>query len=154
MLGAVSTYLVGMTPTCPTESSPPPYSAPSQDWSTDTLNIDCAGNFNLCYTIKAGNSMSPSPSDCTVVQVCIDGQYAMKGVVQTLPPLPGWAGTDLACAQQFNTSGGYGEMTVQGKSIDCETVDNGMGGPRVFNVIPYCPNPPPPGCQNGSTGTF
>jgi hypothetical protein len=152
---ALSTYLVGMTPTCPMESNPPPFPAPTQDWSTDSLTVDCAGNFNLCFTIKAGMASAPSPSDCTVAQVCIDAEYATKNVMQQLPDLPGWAGMDSTCATQFYNSGGYGEMSVQGKAVDCESIDNGMGAPFVFEVVPYCPiNNPPAGCQNGGTGSF
>lgn len=152
---ALSSTLSGSMISCPMETTNGPYPAPTADWSSDTLKVDCAGNFTLCYTIKAGNPMMPMASDCTVGQVCTKGFYSMKNVVQNFPDLPGWAGMDQACAQQFVTSGGYGQMSVQGESITCDTIDNGMGQPLVFETITYCPvMNPPPGCMNGGSGTF
>ncbi len=152
---AVSSTLSGMTINCPMEMSNGPYPAPSASWATDTLKVDCAGTFNLCYTIKAGNAMMKMPSDCTVVQVCSKDLYAMKNVVQNFPDLPGWAGADATCAATFVASGGYGEMSVQGESITCDVVDNGMGAPLVFQTVSYCPLVnPPANCQNGGSGMF
>jgi hypothetical protein len=152
---ALSSTLTSGMVNCPMESSNGPYPAPSADWSSDTLKVDCAGNFTLCYTIKAGNAKMPMATDCTVGQVCTMGFYSMKNVVQDFPDLPGWAGTDQACAEQFVTGGGYGQMTVQGESITCDVIDNGMGQPLVFATITYCPvMNPPPGCTSGGSGTF
>jgi hypothetical protein len=83
-------------------------------------------------------------------------------MTQTLPPLPGWAGTNPTCAANFVAHGGYGEMSVQGLSGECEHVDNGSGMPYVFHRITYCPlmcnmNPMAAGCSmcgNGGTGMF
>ena len=151
---AVSTVLSGMTVMCPTESSPPPFPTPTAPWSTDSLTVDCAGDFKLCYTIKAGMASAPSPSDCTVVQVCVQGAYAMANVMQALPSLPGWAGTDPTCSATFVNSGGYGEMSVVGTAENCTQIGS-TAAPLVFNRIPYCPlNNPPAGCSNGGTGMF
>jgi len=75
-------------------------------------------------------------------------------VVTTLPDLPAWQGMDVACAQQFATSGGYGEMSVYGESVRCETI-GGKAQPYVFGRNPYCPLVnPPAGCVSGGSGSF
>jgi hypothetical protein len=118
-------------------TTPPP--APSEDWTPSTLKIDCSGRFQLCYTIKAGDVTQPKASDCVLVRSCLDTWYARPNSQQKLPNLKGWAASDQACAQRFVESGGYGEMTVQGKSSECEAVDDGMGKPYVFKRASYCP---------------
>jgi hypothetical protein len=60
------------------------------------------------------------------------------------------------CAQKFNSTGGYGEMSVVGESVECNGVN------KVFNRVGYCPsscnsNPSGPGCagcSNGGSGSF
>ena len=66
--------------------------------------------------------------------------------MQTLPPLGPWLSDDLACAQQFNDSGGYGEMSVVGVTLDCQSI-GAMDHPYVFNRVPYCPS-----CCNDGSG--
>jgi hypothetical protein len=154
---AISTYLSGANAMCP--SSP---TMPMGDWSTDTLKVDCAGHFKLCYELKAGNGMMPMPSDCSVAKVCVEADYLTANQVQTFPPLPGWVGSNGACATQFATTGGYGEMSVVGDSVTCDKVDDGNGGSYVFNRVQYCPlscnmNPMGAGCMNcmqGGSGGF
>jgi len=151
--GAIST--IGATMMCPSDFT----MAPSQSWSTDTLTVDCAGSFNLCYTIKAGNGKSPQASDCTVAQVCSSSYYTTAGVTQTWPDLPGWisSASASACVTQFTTTGGYGQMSVAGQSSECETIPE-----KVFQTVTYCPlscnMPNPPAscaqCSAGGGGTF
>jgi hypothetical protein len=151
---AVSTYLTGPGATsCPTTigAFPPPQPQPGVPWSPNRLTVDCAGQFRLCYTIKAGDPAMPAPTDCVVAESCIEAWYPEANVTQDLPPLPGWSGTDPACAAAFRNGGGYGEMSVVGRSIECENIDD-MGEPFVFNRIPYCSfecsqNPTLPGCE-------
>jgi len=160
---AVSTYqdASGM-PQCPSVGSSPPPSPMGPNWSTDTLNVDCQGHFRLCYTLKAGSAMSPSASDCTVAQSCTEDWYDTPGTVQTFPPLPSWVGADPACAAQFASTGGYGEMSVVGLSVACDEIDDGSGGAYVFNRVNYCPlscntDPTGPGCagcMSGGSGSF
>jgi len=161
----VSSYLTdGGVVTCPTVSStPPPTPQPGVPWSTDTLKVDCAGRFKLCFTIKAGSATSPQPGDCVLGTSCVQGDYPTANTLQPFPPLAGWASTDPACAAKFVASGGYGEMSVQGVSELCEGIGAQDGGaPEVFNRVPYCPttcnaNPSAPGCANCKTagsGTF
>jgi hypothetical protein len=147
---------------CPSISGVP-VPAPSQPWSTDSLTVDCEGHFKLCYTLKAGSSANPMPSDCVVATSCTEGDYTTANMSQTFPPLPGWTGgSDTTCATAFNTTGGYGEMSVVGLSELCEKIDNGSGQPLVFNRVQYCPtacnsNPSGPGCMNcmqGGSGMF
>ena len=148
---------------CPTSISPtpPPRPEPGQPWSTDRLTVDCAGQFRLCYTIKAGNSEAPSPSDCTLAQSCTEAWYPTAGDTVELPPLPSWSSTDPTCAARFEDSGGYGEMSVEGTSIECEPIDD-MGIPYVFNRVRYCPsicNEMPTlaecrDCMSGGSGMF
>ncbi|MGE0784175.1 MAG: hypothetical protein AB7S26_00705 [Sandaracinaceae bacterium] len=157
---AVSTHPdTGM---CPSLSTPPP-TPPSSIWTADRLTVDCEGRFNLCYTLKAGSADAPSPSDCTVSRVCTgDFWYMTRDVVQELPPLPSWVGTDQACAAQFAASGGYGEMSVLGLSVECDAIDDGSGAEYVFNRVQYCPlscsmTPTAPECMNcmrGGSGMF
>jgi hypothetical protein len=121
---------------------PPP--VPAGDWSSSTLNVDCAGQFELCFTIKAGDAANPRADDCVIMQQCVPVWYPEEGVDQALPPLAAWSSANSACARQFDTVGGYGEMTVLGESIECEAVDDGAGNPYVFHRTDYCP----PSCQN------
>jgi hypothetical protein len=162
---AVSTFLSGGPASCPRTIMPPPPPAPEPgtDWSTDRLTVDCEGRFDLCYTLKAGNADTPMASDCTVARVCTGPTwYAMSGVRQELPPLPSWTSTDPACSRAFRDSGGYGEMSVVGLSIECDPVDDGMGGDYVFNRVNYCPIrcndmptlPECAGCMMGGSGMF
>ncbi len=162
---AVSTYIdsTGMAQ-CPQNpgNTPPPMPQPGTTWSTDTLKVDCAGHYKLCYTLKAGSAADAGPNDCVVASVCSEADYTMPNMVQPFPDLPAWVGTDPTCAAQFATSGGYGEMSVIGLSVRCDVVDNGMGAPYVFNKVQYCPlscntNPSGPGCMNcmqGGSGMF
>jgi hypothetical protein len=138
--GAISSYLSGGQVTCPSTFT----AAPSQSWSTDTLTADCTGSFKLCYTIKAGNGASPQPNDCVITQVCASSYYAMANKVQMWPDLPGWLAPTSAdaCVAQFNATGGYGQMSVQGQSDDCETID------KVFQTVTYCP----PSCNGSDAG--
>jgi hypothetical protein len=150
--GAISTLSTTMQ--CPADFS----AAPTTSWSTDTLTADCTGNFNLCYTIKAGNGASPKSTDCTIIQVCSQAYYAVANMVQMWPDLPGWLAPASAddCVNQFTTSGGYGQMSVQGQSDDCENID------KVFQTVTYCPlscemaNPPAmcATCMAGGGGSF
>jgi hypothetical protein len=121
---------------------PPP--VPAEDWSTSILNVDCAGQFELCYTIKAGDAANPRADDCVIMQQCMPVWYPEEGVDQALPALAAWSSPNAACARTFDTVGGYGEMTVLGESIECEAVDDGSGNPYVFHRTDYCP----PSCQN------
>jgi hypothetical protein len=163
---AVSTFIGGggssMCPTSPS-STPPPSPQPGTNWSTNRLTVDCEGRFELCYTLKAGDAAAPTPADCTVARVCTEAWYMTRDVTQELPVLPAWTGTDPACARRFRDSGGYGEMSVLGLSIECDPVDDGMGGEYVFNRVNYCPidcpaggggRPECMGCMMGGSGDF
>jgi len=155
--GATSTVIMGGKPTCQPMSKP--LTKPTQSWSPNTINVDCAGHWKLCYTLKAGDAKNPLPGDCIVSQVCSEGDYATANEVSMLPPLPAWATTtpaQVACAIAFHNSGGYGEMSVDGKSVTCDLVQ------KVFNRVNYCPrsceaNPMLPECKScgsGGSGSF
>jgi hypothetical protein len=131
-------------------SGQPP--VPSGNWTEDTLNVDCGGQFKLCFTIKAGDVNNPKPDDCAITQSCLDVWYPQAGVDQKLPDLPAWSSNESACAAKFDQSGGYGEMSVIGKSIECDAVDDGMGHPYVFYRTDYCP--PTQDCSVGGSGMF
>lgn len=158
------TYAVSTHPDtgmCPSISTPPP-TPPSSIWSRDRLTVDCEGRFELCYTIKVGDADAPSPADCTVARSCTGSfWYMTRDVIQELPDLPSWVGTDTACAAQFVDRGGYGEMSVLGLSVECDPIDEG-GAEYVFNRISYCPfrcnsDPTGPGCagcEMGGSGSF
>jgi hypothetical protein len=160
--GAVSTWINGMTAQCPTNVTNPPMPEPGKTWSTDTLKVDCAGHFTLCYTLKAGTASSPQASDCVLTKQCVTGDYLTANAVQPFPDLPAWNSTNTTCAKQFAATGGYGEMSVKGLSVLCDAVDDGMGNELVFNRVQYCPlscntNPMGPGCANcmqGGSGSF
>ncbi len=138
-----------------------PPKAPAGDWSADSLKVDCAGHFKLCYTLKAGDAKAPSAADCTITTVCTEADYFESGKEQPLPPLKAWAASDAACSKKFVDKGGYGEMTVKGLSVLCDDIsDNGQA--YVFNRVQYCPASCTPGstdaacknCQAGGTGEF
>jgi hypothetical protein len=116
-------------PACPTDGK-----KPSVPWTKTTLKVDCTGHFKLCYTLKAGDAKAPLATDCVVTQQCAEGDYVKADVVQAWGDLPAWESTDAACASKFYTSGGYGEMSVVGTSVECDHVE------KVFQVTPYCPS--------------
>lgn len=164
---AVSTYVdgggVARCPSLPSGASPPPAPMPGTNWTRNTLTVDCAGRFELCYTLRAGNAEMPMPSDCMLARVCTGSVwYPEAGREMRLPDLPSWTSADSACAQRFRDSGGYGEMSVRGLSLECEPIDDGAGGEYVFNRVNYCPlrcnrEPTAPGCERcmmGGSGMF
>lgn len=161
---AVSTFMNGTSAQCPTNpsSTPPPAPEPGYDWSTDRLTVDCSGQYELCYILRAGDETDPQPTDCEVARSCVQVWYDTPGVTMELPPLPSWTSTDPVCAGQFAGSGGYGEMSVVGMSIECDDVDDGAGNAYVFHRVGYCPlecntNPSLPecaNCGNGGSGSF
>lgn len=138
-----STYLYSSKPdgkgsySCGSVVEFPP-KAPGDNWSTSKLNVDCAGQFELCYTLKAGKAGSPKADDCTLMRTCFDVWYEKAGKTQSLPDLPGWVATDSTCAARFKSVGGYGEMSVRGKSEECDPVDDGKGKAYVFERTTYC----------------
>jgi hypothetical protein len=162
---AVSTFqnASGM-PSCPTApfTTPPPAPQPGQPWSRNSLTVDCTGQFELCYTLRAGNAMMPLATDCILARVCTRAWYMTANMTQTLPPLPSWVGSSPTCARAFRDTGGYGEMSVRGLSSDCADIDDGMGNPYVFVRVNYCPlrcNTMPTlpecrGCMSGGSGMF
>lgn len=143
----------------PDDMRPP---APDMAWSQSTLNVDCAGQFRLCFTIKAGDVDDPQPDDCEIMTSCVDVWYGEEGVDQELPDLPAWSSGTSSCARMFYRNGGYGEMSVIGESIECDVVDDGSGNPFVFHRTNYCaptcldtPNTPEcMGCRTGGSGQF
>jgi hypothetical protein len=143
-------------------SPPSPPTPPPNPWSTSRLTIDCAGQFEVCYTIKAGDVMNPAPTDCVLVRSCASVWYQEAGKTQEMPELPGWASPDAVCAKMFQDGGGYGEMTVKGLSVECDEVDDGAGNEYVFDRRGYCPSicntdPMAPGCDRcaqGGSGNF
>jgi hypothetical protein len=139
---AVSTYIDGAGKAqCPSNipQNPPPTPQPGKTFTTDTITTDCAGHFKLCYALKAGAAATPHPTDCELVKVCTEGDYLVADVEQAFPDLPAWTSPNTACATQFATTGGYGEMSVVGLSVRCDAVDDGAGQPYVFNRVQYCP---------------
>lgn len=152
--GATSTVIGdGGKAACPPDAPP---ALPSGSWTSDTLRVDCAGHFRLCFTLKAGDRNNPQPGDCVVAQVCTEGDYTTANVEQTFPDLPSWSSHDTDCTKAFSTTGGYGEMSVNGTSIECDDIPD-----HVFNRVGYCPtscndDPTGPGCagcmQGGSGG--
>ncbi len=161
--GAVSTIFDGKQGNCPAISDP--ITQPTQPWSEDSLKVDCAGHFKLCYTLKAGTASAPQPADCSLVKKCVEADYPTPNVDQKLPDIDSWlvtAPADVACAEKFATTGGYGEMSVLGLSVECDKVDDGSGGEKVFNRVQYCPmsctsgstDPACQNCQSGGSGQF
>lgn len=156
---AVSTYMNGAgKASCP---SSPPSPQPGTTFSANTLRVDCEGQFELCYTLKAGDYANPKPTDCVMAKVCTSGWYGQHDVEKAFPDLPAWTSSDTACVQQFATQAGYGEMSVKGKSMFCEDISDG-GTPLVFQRVKYCPlscnsDPSRPECAqcgNGASGDF
>jgi hypothetical protein len=160
--GNMTTTAYASTPgnpvTCPYDPNTGAPTVPTS-WSTDTLQVDCAGDWMLCYTIKAGDPTHPLATDCIVGQSCVNAPYpgpnaapdAGVNVVVSVPDLPGWSSTPAmaACVQQFLSTGGYGEMSVNGQSDQCESIGEN------FEYVPYCPlTNPPPNCSNGASGSF
>lgn len=146
-----------------------PPTQPTQDWSKDTLKVDCAGHFKLCLRIRAGVFETPSPNDCILGEVCTEDDYKVANVVQPWKNLPGWLGKDSACSQKWfetpdNVSPGYAEMIVKGQSVRCDPIDDGNGGDLIFNRVKYCPQscndpanaktPECVACQQAGSGSF
>ena len=133
-------------PACPTDGK-----KPAVAWTSTTLKVDCAGHFKLCYTLKAGDSKAPKATDCVVTRQCAEGDYATPNVVQKWGDLGAWETTDAACASAFDKTGGYGEMSVDGTTVECDKVS------KVFNTVGYCSStcaatPTAPGCTGCSAG--
>ena len=164
---AASTSLEGNTVSCPEEN--PLTAAPSKDWSTNTLKVDCAGHYKLCLRIRQGVFENPSKNDCILGEVCVEGDYTNANVEQKWPNLPGWLGQDIACAKKWSDvpetqSAGYAEMVVKGTSVRCDAIDDGQGGELVFNRLKYCPTacndpannnlPECVSCQQSGQGKF
>ena len=142
---------------CDTGGTDPPTTAGS--WSTTRLNVDCAGQYELCYTIKAGDVNHVKPDDCVIMTTCVETWYPEAATDMRLDDLPAWRSDDSvsACVEKFIKGGGYGEMSVIGKSIECDAVDDGTGKPYVFNRTDYCSpscqeTPDRPECRACSTG--
>lgn len=163
--GTGNVYAISTDPVtglCPSDVPPEPPAPAAGSWSANTLRVDCEGRFNLCYTIKAGDGSAPLATDCVVAEACTEGWYAERDTVQPFPDLPAWAGADPSCAEAFVDGGGYGEMTVQGLSVECDEIDDGSGGRYVFNRVNYCPlscamTPDAPECVDcmmGGSGSF
>lgn len=152
-IGAASSVLSGTMATCQPMTGDK-VMVPTQPWSTNKLTVDCVGHWKLCYTIKAGDVKNPKPTDCVMASVCTEADYPMANAETGLPVLPAWATTtpaQIACAEQAKTSGGYGEMTVDGKTVTCEVVQ------KPFNRVGYCAldcdkRPTDPDCKNCMTG--
>lgn len=127
---------------------------PAGDWSTDTLKVDCAGEYDLCFRIRSGSYENPSSNDCILGESCIKANYLQPDVEQPLPNLPTWFGADKACATKWEVttpedkSPGYGEMIVKGQTVLCEAVDDGSGKEYVFHRVKYCPRICRPGYPN------
>jgi hypothetical protein len=128
---------------------------PNGPWSQDSVTADCEGHFKLCYTLKAGDAMNPTPNDCVLGQACVEADYFTPNVAQPFPPLPPWVSNDISCSEKFAAQG-YGEMSVDGISLLCDPVK------KVFNRVTYCPilcntMPNDPKCMNcmqGGGGNF
>ena len=143
--------------TCPFDQNTGAPTVPTS-WSTDTLRVDCSGQYTLCYTLKAGDAQNQAPTDCVVAQSCTTAHYAPGGATVTFPPLPGWISTSAqaACVVQFQNMGGYAALSVTGQTDECQTIG------RVFQTVTYCPascnQPNPPAscgtCTNGGGGAF
>jgi hypothetical protein len=136
------------------EPEPPPMPPPV--WSKDDLTVDCAGTFTLSYELKAGDFNNPLATDCSLSKVTLpQTYYADAGAPQEFPVLPSWYedATHTACANQFHTMGGYGEMSVVGVSNLCQHIDDGKGNSFVFHRIQYCA-PGATNCGQDGSGTF
>lgn len=153
--GAISTVSNGSQVACPNDLS----MAPSAPWSTDTLAAACPGHYRLCLTLKAGSAASPQASDCALAQSCAEGDYTGANQPETWPTLPSWiaTGAQQACAEVFQDSGGYGELTITGTPTGCAAVTQTIG------TTTYCPLScnganPPAACAScvagGSNGSF
>jgi hypothetical protein len=141
-VNAVSTIPSGNAANCPAQN--PPTAVPTENWSTDTLNVDCAGHYKLCLRIRQGVFETPNANDCILGEVCTESDYKTANVEQSWPDVPGWLGKDQACAKKWNdtpqtSSPGYAEMIVKGLTVRCDAIDDGSGGDLVFNRVKYCP---------------
>lgn len=141
---AISTTIAGGAAQCPNDFT----TKPTAPWSTDALTTDCAGQYTLCVTLKAGDPRAPQAGDCTLAQSCAEGDYAAASQAQTWTALPSWlsSAAQLACAMRFRDSGGYSEASVSGTATGCGTVG------RVLFRVGYRPaacnnNPNGPGCD-------
>jgi len=162
-----STGIIGAVSTIPTYDStgnltavncPSTFTKPTANWSKTTLTVDCEGHFKLCFTIKAGDAKAPSSTDCVVTKQCVEGDYTTINKPQPFGELPAWINTDPTCSKKFDAIGGYGEMSVDGMSKECDAVN------KIFNRVPYCPSkcndpankalPECVSCSSGGGGSF
>lgn len=149
---------------CTDQGTTPPGPVPPGPWTTSTLKVDCAGEYELCYELKAGDFANPQANDCSLTKQCVKARYLTANVEQPFGDLPAWVSPNQDCAKKWNATGGYGEMTVKGLSDLCDKIDDGAGNSYVFNRVKYCPslcrdaaNASKPECQNcaqGGSGEF
>ncbi len=169
--GVHSTYLVNADGGMDVKgcSNGDPVTKPTQNFSTNTLKVDCEGTFDLCMVIKSGDMANPKPTDCAIMDPVCTGpaDYPKKNQVTPFPDLKSWEATtpaQKACGDTFKTNGGYAELSVVGTSYTCDKIDDGSGQRFVFQRFKYCPfkcsdpaNKTAPeciNCSNGASGQF
>ena len=126
---------------------------PTAPWSTDAFETDCAGQYHLCITLKAGRPSGRRPAGQATAsskEDCVDIDLAAcRTRCRRRPISPdgsrGEAPTP-ACVDQFMNMGGYGLLTADG-TVSCGQISSQIG------VITYCPSDcsganPPPACAN------
>jgi hypothetical protein len=120
---------------CGTATIGEPPTPPAPTWSSSSIELSCAGDFEVCWEIRAGVAEDPKPSDCVVVRVCTRFEYSQAGERIALPDLPAWVASDPACVESFDAEGGYGLATLQGALDAC---GGSTPEPAVFAVRNYC----------------
>jgi len=139
--------VTGATP-CPTLRRAP--TLPTQPWSPSHLSVGCAGGFELCYRLKAGDITMPDAA-CDIGGSCVEVWVDGPGATPTVPDLPAWMGEDNACNQRFLAEGGFAEMSVHALSLACDELGT-TTTPYVFSRTAYCrpgcTGPTIPGCED------
>ena len=81
-LGAVSRAVDDRSPKTALSDRLP--AKPASDWSKDTLKVDCAGHFKLCYELKAGKYEDPKATDCSLTKLCVESDGASCGLLAVI----------------------------------------------------------------------
>ena len=131
-------------PECEPWRAPQP--VPAIPWSKLRISSQCAGNGQLCVTLKAGQENNLSPDDCLLTTQCTAFDYTTPGQVAELAPLGAWVAESSECALRYEQLGGYLEFRVDSAQLGC-----GMSADDVTRVA-VCPtrceaDPTAAGCE-------
>lgn len=134
-------------PACEPARNPQP--VPAMPWSGLKVSSMCAGTGQFCVTVWAG--APGGAEDCQLARVCSPVDYLGGQQIVDLAALSPWVAESSACAQRYESEGGYLEFEVDSEQLGC---DRGDGSKKL---VPLCPvrcqaDPSGEGCSTCGNG--